>query len=78
MAQIREIKKRMIAVRTIQRITKTMQMIATAKFTASLARAKASRPYMSAFVSWWPKWPRALVMKVIRCVLRPTSQPAKN
>ena len=46
MAQIREIKKRMIAVRTIQRITKTMQMIATAKFTASLARAKASRPYL--------------------------------
>ncbi|MSR33734.1 MAG: ATP synthase F1 subunit gamma [Phycisphaerales bacterium] len=46
MAQIREIKKRMVAVRTIQRITKTMQMIATAKFTASLSRAKASRPYM--------------------------------
>ncbi len=46
MAQIRESKKRMVAVRTIQRITKTMQMIATAKFTASLARAKASRPYM--------------------------------
>ncbi len=46
MAQIREIKKRMVAVRTIQRITKTMQMIATAKFTASLARAKSSRPYM--------------------------------
>ncbi|MDA1008414.1 MAG: ATP synthase F1 subunit gamma [Planctomycetota bacterium] len=45
MAQIREIKKRMIAVRTIQRITKTMQMIATAKFTASLAWTKASRPY---------------------------------
>ncbi len=45
MAQIREIKKRMVAVRTIQRITKTMQMIATAKFTASLARAKATRPY---------------------------------
>jgi F-type H+-transporting ATPase subunit gamma len=45
MAQIREIKKRMVAVRTIQRITKTMQMIATAKFTASLQRAKASRPY---------------------------------
>ena len=45
MAQIRELKKRMIAVRTIQRITKTMQMIATAKFTAALARAKATRPY---------------------------------
>ena len=45
MAQIRELKKRMIAVRTIQRITKTMQMIATAKFTAALARAKATRPF---------------------------------
>jgi len=45
MAQIREIKKRMVAVRTIQRITKTMQMIATAKFTAALQRAKATRPY---------------------------------
>ena len=45
MAQIRELKKRMVAVRTIQRITKTMQMIATAKFTAALQRAKATRPY---------------------------------
>jgi F-type H+-transporting ATPase subunit gamma len=45
MAQIREIKKRMVAVGTIQRITKTMQMIATAKFTAALARAKATKPY---------------------------------
>ncbi len=45
MAQIRELKKRMVAVRTIQRITKTMQMIATAKFTASLMRSKATRPY---------------------------------
>ncbi|MSR41276.1 MAG: ATP synthase F1 subunit gamma [Phycisphaerales bacterium] len=45
MAQIRELKKRMIAVRTIQRITKTMQMIATAKFTAALQRAKATKPY---------------------------------
>ncbi|MFM8698186.1 MAG: ATP synthase F1 subunit gamma [Phycisphaerales bacterium] len=45
MAQLREIKKRMGAVKTIQRITKTMQMIATAKFTASLVRAKNSRPY---------------------------------
>ncbi|MCH2145171.1 MAG: ATP synthase F1 subunit gamma [Phycisphaerales bacterium] len=45
MAQIREIKKRMVAVATIQRITKTMQMIATAKFTSSLQRARATRPY---------------------------------
>lgn len=46
MAQLRQIKKRMVAVRTIQRITKTMQMIATAKFTAAMARAKAGRPYV--------------------------------
>ncbi len=45
MAQIREIRKRMVAVGTIQRITKTMQMIATAKFTAAVARAKATKPY---------------------------------
>ena len=45
MARIREIKKRIVAVGTIRRITRTMQMIATAKFTNSVARAKAARPY---------------------------------
>ena len=45
MAQIREIKTRMIAVGTIQRITKTMQMIATAKFTAAVQRTRATQPY---------------------------------
>ncbi len=48
MAQIRAIRKRMTAVGTISRITKTMQMIATAKFTAALTRAKDSRPYTQA------------------------------
>ncbi len=48
MAQIRQIKNRMTAVGTISRITKTMQMIATAKFTAALARARDSRPYTNA------------------------------
>lgn len=46
MPRIREIKKRMIAVRTTARITRTMQMIATAKFTAALQRSKASRPFV--------------------------------
>jgi len=45
MARIREIKKRIVAVKNIQRITKTMQMIATAKFTSALQRAKATQPY---------------------------------
>lgn len=45
MAQLREIKNRIGAVKTIGRITKTMQMIATAKFTAAGQRAQQSRPY---------------------------------
>jgi len=45
MARTREIKKRMIAVGTIKRITKTMQMIATAKFTQAQHRARATKPY---------------------------------
>ena len=45
MARTRDIKKRIGAVRTIQRITKAMQMIATVKFTTALQRAKAARPF---------------------------------
>lgn len=45
MAKTREIKKRIKAVANIKRITKTMQMIATAKFAASNARTSASKPY---------------------------------
>jgi len=45
MAQIREIKKRIGGVKTVQRITKTMQMIATAKFTNAVQRVNAAKPY---------------------------------
>ncbi len=45
MARLREIKKRIKAVGNIQRITKTMQMIATAKFQASVRRAQATQPF---------------------------------
>lgn len=45
MARTREIRKRMQAVRTIQRITRTMEMIATSKFTSALQRARATKPY---------------------------------
>jgi F-type H+-transporting ATPase subunit gamma len=45
MAQLRVIKKRMGAVATIGRITKTMQMIATAKFTSAAQRASSTKPY---------------------------------
>ena len=45
MAKTREIKGRMKAVGNIQRITKTMQMIATARFQASQRRATEAKPY---------------------------------
>ncbi len=45
MATLRDIKKRMTAVGSIARITKTMQMIANAKFAAAVQRAKATKPY---------------------------------
>ena len=45
MAKTREIKARMKAVGNIQRITKTMQMIATARFQASQRRATSAQAY---------------------------------
>ena len=45
MAQARELKSRMRAVGNIKRITGTMQMIATSKFSKANARALASKPY---------------------------------
>jgi len=45
MAQTREIKKRMTAVKTIQRITKTMQMIATARFQSLQRKATQARAF---------------------------------
>jgi F-type H+-transporting ATPase subunit gamma len=45
MAKARAIVKRRKAIRNIRKITKTMQMIATAQFQKSLRRAVASKPY---------------------------------
>ncbi len=45
MAKARAIVKRRKAVRNIRKITRTMQMIATAKFQKSLKRAVATKPY---------------------------------
>jgi len=45
MANAREIKKRMKAVGNIRRITKTMQMIATSKFSKAQHAATASKPF---------------------------------
>jgi F-type H+-transporting ATPase subunit gamma len=45
MAKARAIVKRLKAVQNIKKITKTMQMIATAKFQRSLKRAVSTKPY---------------------------------
>jgi F-type H+-transporting ATPase subunit gamma len=45
MAKTRELKRRIKAVANTKRITKTMQMIATAKFAQSQQRATAGKPY---------------------------------
>lgn len=45
MGKTREIKKRIKAVGNIQRITRTMQMIATSKFSRAQTRAMATKPY---------------------------------
>src|SRR5450432_3193542 len=45
MAKARAIVKRRKAVRNIKKITKTMQMIATAKFQKSLKRATGTKPF---------------------------------
>jgi F-type H+-transporting ATPase subunit gamma len=48
MGKTREIKKRIKAVGNIKRITRTMQMIATAKFSAAQQRSVAGKPYTRA------------------------------
>lgn len=50
MAKTREIKKRLKAVGNIKRITRTMQMIATSKFSRAQQHAVASKPYTSALL----------------------------
>ena len=45
MVQIRVIRRRITAVGTIERNHKTMQMIATVKFTTAVQRRNAAKPY---------------------------------
>ena len=45
MAKVRELRKRIKSVRNTKKITKTMEMVATAKFKRALDRVKAAKPY---------------------------------
>lgn len=48
MANLRDIKKRISSVSTTQQITRTMEMVATAKIARALQREKSSEPYAAA------------------------------
>lgn len=45
MAKLRELRKRIKSVRSTKKITKTMEMVATAKFKRAMDRVKAAKPY---------------------------------
>src|SRR5438045_1818716 len=60
MAKARAIVKRRKAVRNIRKITKTMQMIATAKFQKALKRAVGTKPFTAKV--------RELVTELVRSV----------
>lgn len=50
MANRRQLVKRRSSVRNIRKITRTMQLIATARFQKAMARAQATRPYAQTLV----------------------------
>ena len=69
MAKARAIVKRRKAVRNIRKITKTMQMIATAKFQKSLKRATGTKPYTQKVrekLRSWRNWRPPLATSIIR------------
>ena len=73
MAKARAIVKRRKAVRNIRKITKTMQMIATAKFQKSLKRAVGTKPYSAEGArAGAASWRRPSAMSSIRCCASPS------
>ena len=75
----REIKGRIKAVANIQRITKTMQMIATAKFQSALKRATAAKPYTEKIAELVTEVARAQAGEVSHPMLRqPAGDPSKR
>lgn len=48
MANLRELKKRINSVSTTKQITRTMEMVSSAKISRALARANQSEPYREA------------------------------
>ena len=59
MAKARALDKRRKSIRNIRKITRTMELIATARFKKAMDRATPPRPTPSGSRSWWPTWPHS-------------------
>ena len=73
MANRRVLVKRRKSIRNIRKITRTMQLIATARFQAAFNRAVASRPYtekLAELVAAMPKRYRLMTLLAAWCGLR--------
>ena len=67
MAKARTLDKRRGSIRNIRKITRTMELIANARFKKAMDRATSARLTRSGSRSWWPTWPTAVWMFAIRC-----------
>ena len=70
MAKARAIVKRRKAVRNIRKITRTMQLIATARFNQALKRAMATKPYTEKITEMVGELSRAIQGRVDHPLLR--------
>ncbi len=77
MAKARAILKRRKAIRNIRKITKTMQMIATAKFQKSLKRAVATKPYTIQVREMVREVASAITGEMKHPLLRPIEKPRR-
>ena len=59
MAKARALDKRRKSIRNIRKITRTMELIATARFKKAMDRAARPRPTPGESRSWFPTWPTA-------------------
>ena len=67
MAKARALDKRRRSVRNIRKITRTMELIATARFKKAMDRATPPRPTPSVLPSSWPIYRRPAWKSAIRC-----------
>ena len=67
MAKARALDRRRKSIRNIRKITRTMELIATARFKKAMDRARRPPPTPSGSRSLWPTWRKAAWRSAIRC-----------